>query len=166
MSTDTIMPIVIDPATGIREITTRPGGMTSGVRVFTNGRNARGRFADWDAVRVTVTAKGHWYRSGDVNDGLHNDTICRGCGHHGHFDYILDYQPCTRPATAEDVQAALSGPARKVQPGDRVWTMLDGIRVYGVVRSIYRDETGTDVADLDLDGGNAFLTDLKSVAAA
>ena len=127
MSTDTIMPIVIDPATGIREITTRPGGMTSGVRVFTNGRNARGRFADWDAVRVTVTAKGHWYRSGDVNDGLHNDTICRGCGHHGHFDYILDYQPCTRPATAEDVQAALSGPARKVQPGDRVWTMLEGI---------------------------------------
>ncbi len=145
MST-TVSPIAIDPATGIREI--KPTFPAS-TRVFTTGRNDKGRFARWDAVRVTVTKRGHWYRSGDVNDSLHNDTICRGCGHHGHFDYILDYEPCTHPATAEDVQAALSGPARKVQPGDRVRLVVSEYPdpVYGTIRSIYRDAIGTDVAD-------------------
>lgn len=163
MSTNTL---TLESGTGIREITT-PAGMTSGIRVFTNGRNDKGRFATWDAVRVTVTGRGHWYRSGDVNDSLHNDTVCRGCGHHGHGDYILDYEPCTYPATAEDVQAALVGPARRVQPGDRVRLDVSEYPgpVYGVVRSIYRDQTGTDVADLDLDDGNAFLADLESVTA-
>lgn len=165
MSTETATPIVINPATGIREIKPTFPATT---RIFTNGRNTKGQFAHWDAVRVAVTAQGHWYRSGDVADSLHNDTICRGCGHHGHFDYILDYQPCSRPATAEDVQAALSGPARHVQPGDRVRLAVSEYPdpVYGTIRSIYRDAIGTDVADIDLDNGHAFLQNLEFLTAA
>lgn len=160
MTTTTVQPIAIDPATGIREIKTTFPATT---RIFTNGRNDKGRFAGWDAVRVAVTSRGHWYRSGDVADSLHNDTICRGCGHHGHFDYILDYQPCTNPATAEDVVAALAGPARHVQPGDRVRLVVseypDPVR--GTIRSIYRDAIGTDVADIDLNNGQPFLQNLE-----
>lgn len=44
-----------DLAAGIRETPAAKGGMSSGTRVFTAGRNAKGRFAGWDAVRVTVT---------------------------------------------------------------------------------------------------------------
>lgn len=80
---------------------------SSGV-AFTAGRDARGRYAPEPLqVRVRVTARGHWYRSDDEPDELHNDRLCRGCGHHGHFDYILDYQECGRPATAADVISAL-----------------------------------------------------------
>ncbi len=96
-------PIVIDPATGIREIT--PGGIATGQH-FTTGRNAEGRFASWDAIRLTVTLRGHWYRSDDPMDGFSNDRLCRGCGHHGHFDYILDYRPCATPAGVVDVLKA------------------------------------------------------------
>jgi hypothetical protein len=93
---------------GIHEITVPNGGMLSGARVFTAGRDARGRFAGWDAVKVTVTARGHWYRSDDPRDDFHNDTVCRACRHHGHFDYILDYEPCTYTVTASDIEAALT----------------------------------------------------------
>lgn len=103
---------VIDPATGICEITRNPGGMNSGTRVFTAGRNANGQYASWDALRVTVTAKGHWYRSDDPMDEFSNDRKCRGCGHHGHFDYILDYRPCGKPATSEDIVRALKPKAK------------------------------------------------------
>jgi len=165
VSITTAAPITIDPATGIREI--KPT-LPATTRIFTNGRNAKGQFARWDATRVAVTAQGHWYRSGDVADSLHNDTICRGCGYHGHYDYILDYERCTHPATAEDVVAALSGPARHVQPGDRVRLVVSEYPdpVYGVIRSIYRDVTGTDVADIDLDNGHAFLQNLEFLTAA
>lgn len=167
MSTKTVPPLVIDPATGIREITTSPAGMTSGIRVFTNGRNAIGRYASWDAVRVAVTARGHWYRSGDVNDSLHNDIVCRGCGHHGHFDYILDYQPCTHPATAEDVVAALNGPARHVQPGDRVRLEVNPLPelVTGVVRRIYRHVGIVETADVELCSGDIFPQSLEFLIA-
>ena len=167
MSTTTIEPLVIDPATGIREIKPTLPSLGTGQR-FTSGRNVKGRFASWDAVRVTVTLRGHWYRTDDVRDGLHNDTVCRGCYHHGHFDYILDYEPCTRPATAEDVQAALSGPARHVQPGDRVRLSLPeypGL-VYGSIRSIYRGPAGTEVADIDLDNGHACLWNIELLTTA
>lgn len=168
MTISTTQPLVIDRATGIREIPTSPAGMSSGIRVFTNGRNDKGRFARWDAVRMTVTKRGHWYRSGDVNDSLHNDTVCRGCGHHGHFDYILDYQPCIRPATAEDLQAALSGPARQVQPGDRVrFTMSEyPDPVVGTIRRIYRNVIGQEVAEIDLPSGRDFLQNLEFLTAA
>jgi hypothetical protein len=165
VSITTAAPITIDPATGIRKIKpTFPGG----TQRFTTGRNAKGQYApNWDAVKVIVTLRGHWYRQDDVRDGLHNDTICRGCGHHGHFDYILDYQSCMRPATAEGVQAALSGPARQVQPGDRVRLVVSEYPdpVYGTIRSIYRDAAGTDVADIDLDNGHAFLQNLEFLTA-
>lgn len=166
MSTETAAPIVIDPATGIREIKPTFPGIGTGQR-FTNGRNAQGRFASWDAVRLIVTPRGHWYRQDDVRDGLHNDTVCRGCGGHGHFDYILDYEQCTRPATAEDVQAALSGLARHVQPGDRVRLAISEYPdpVVGTIRSIYRDAAGADVADIDLDNGQAFLQNLEFLTA-
>lgn len=98
--------LIIDQTTGIREITA--AGTGTG-QYFTNGRTGTGRFAArWEALKVTVTPKGHWYRSDDERDGFSNDTLCRGCGHHGHFDYILDYKVCTRPASAEDVVAAFS----------------------------------------------------------
>jgi hypothetical protein len=161
-------PFVIDPAAGVREILpTFPGGMADGVRVFTTGRNARGRFASFDAVRVTVTARGHWYRLGDVPDGLHNDTICRGCGHHGHFNYILDYRLCTAPATAEDVLAALSGPARHVQPGDQVRLEVSEYPdpVVGTIRRIYRNAIGSDVADVVLRGGRLFPQNIEFLTA-
>lgn len=157
-------PFVFDPAVGIREILpTFPGGMADGVRVFTTGRNARGRFASWDAVRVTVTARGHWYRLGDVPDGLHNDRVCRGCGHHGHFNYILDYRLCSAPATAADVAAALSGPARHVQPGDRVRLVVSEYPdpVVGTVQRIYRDAIGSQTADVQLRGGRVFPQGLE-----
>lgn len=60
---------------GIREITVPTGGMSSGIQVFTAGRNAKGRLAGWDALRVTVTARGHWYRGDDERDGFSNDTL-------------------------------------------------------------------------------------------
>jgi hypothetical protein len=157
-------PLVIDPATGVRELRpTFPGGMADGVRVFTTGRNARGRFASFDAIRVTVTARGHWYRLGDVPDGLHNDTVCRGCGHHGHFNYIPDYRLCTAPATAEDVVAALAGPARHVQPGDRVRLVVSEYPdpVVGTIRRIYRNAISQEVAEIDLPGGRDFLQGLE-----
>jgi len=156
--------LVIDPATGVREILpTFPGGMADGVRVFTTGRNARGRFAGWDAIRVTVTARGHWYRLGDVPDSLHNDTVCRGCGHTGHFNYILDYRLCTAPATAEDVLAALSGPARHVQPGDRVRLEVSEFPdpVVGTIQRLYRNVIGSDVADVELRGGRIFPQNIE-----
>jgi hypothetical protein len=88
-----------------------PGVATLAVcagQAFTTGRDATGRFAPtYRQLRLYVTVRGHWYRSDDPRDDFHNDTVCRGCGHHGHFDYILDYQPCTRTATAHDVVSAL-----------------------------------------------------------
>lgn len=160
--------LVIDPSTGIREILpTFPGGMADGVRVFTTGRNAQGRFASFDAVRVTVTARGHWYRLGDVPDGLHNDTVCRGCGHHGHFNYILDYRLCTAPATVEDVVAALSGPARHVQCGDRVRLTIHDVPdfVYGTVSRIYRGVDVTETADVDCGAGLTVSKTLEFLSA-
>jgi len=138
-------------------------GMADGVRVFTTGRNARGRFAGWDAIRVTVTARGHWYRLGDVPDSLHNDTVCRGCGHTGHFNYILDYRVCTAPATADDVLAALSGPARHVQPGDRVRLEVSEFPdpVVGTIQRLYRNVIGSDVADVELRGGRIFPQNIE-----
>jgi hypothetical protein len=77
-------------------------------RLFTTGRDLRGRYArPYRQLRLRVTQRGHWYRSDDPRDDFHNDTLCRGCGHHGHFDYILDYRPCTAPATVQDVTGAL-----------------------------------------------------------
>ena len=164
MPITTAAPITIDPATGVREI--KPT-LPATTRIFTNGRNAKGQFARWNAVRVAVTAQGHWYRSGDVADSLHNDTICRGCGHHGHYDYILDYERCTHPATAEDVVAALSGPARHVQPGDRVRVSVDdGGLEYGKLVGFYRDVDGVDLADVDLDSGGAYSQTIEHLAAA
>lgn len=95
----TITKLTIAPTTGICEITSQGAGAG---QYFTNGRNAKGRFATWDSVRVTVTPRGHWYRSDDTMDAFSNDRLCRGCGHHGHFDY----QPCTAPARVEDVVKA------------------------------------------------------------
>lgn len=160
--------IVIDPATRIRETkSTFPGAGAR--RCFTTGRNAKGRFANWDATRLIVTPRGHWYRQDDVRDGLHNDTICRGCGHHGHFDYILDYRPCTSPATAEDVQAALSGAARHVQPGDGV-SLDTGVLfepAFGVVRRIYRHVGNAEAADVELALGEVVTAQsLESLTAA
>lgn len=163
MSITTIAPITVDPTTGVREIKpTFPGG----TQRFTTGRDAKGRFSKWDAVKVIVTPHGHWYRQDDVRDS-NNDTTCRGCGHHGHYDYILDYEKCSRPATAEDVTVALSGPARHVQPGGRVRLTLPEYLepVCGVIRSIYLDD-GTEVADIDLDNGHALLRDMKLATAA
>lgn len=157
-------PLAFDAATRIREILpTFPGGRSDGVRVFTTDRNAQGRFATFDAVRVTVTARGHWYRLGDVPDGLHNDTVCRGCGHHGHFSYILDYRLCTAPATADDVQAALFGPARHVQPGDSVRLEVSEYPdpVVGKIRRIYRDAIGAEVAEIDFPSGRDFVQGLE-----
>jgi hypothetical protein len=77
-------------------------------RAYTAGRDAKGRFAGpVFRISVRVTERGHWYRSDDPRDGFHNDPVCRGCAHHGHFDYILDNKPCTRPATPELVAEAL-----------------------------------------------------------
>lgn len=167
MSISTVPPLVIDPAAGIREIPTVPNGMSPDIRLFTTGRDAKGRFARWDAVRVTVTKHGHWYRTGDVPN-RDNDTVCRGCGYSGHYDYILDYQRCTRPATAEDVQAALSGPARHVQPGDRVRFIMSEYPdpVVGTIRSIYRNVIGQEVAEIDLPSGRDFLQNLEFLTVA
>lgn len=156
-----VIPIAIDPATGIREFKSTFPALG---QCFYAGRNARGRYvARWDAPKVVVTGRSHWYRQDDVRDGLHNDTICRGCAHHGHFDYILDYQPCTAPATASDVVAALNGPARHVQPGDRVrFTMSEyPDPVCGTIRRIYRDVIGMDVAEIDLPSGRDFVQNLE-----
>lgn len=161
--------LAVDPATGVREILpTFPGGMADGVRVFTTGRDAKGRYASFDAVRVTVTARGHWYRLGDARDGLHNDTVCRGCGHHGHFNYILDYRLCTRPATAEDVLAALSGPARHVQPGDRVRLTIHDVPgfVYGTVARIYRGADVAETADVEYGAGQTVSKTLALLSVA
>lgn len=107
MSVTTFSPITLAVETGIREIKPASAGIGTGQR-FTAGRNAKGRFASWDAIRLTVTARGHWYRSDDPRDEFSNDTVCRGCLGHGHFDYILDYRPCGRPATEQDIKATLA----------------------------------------------------------
>ena len=102
---EAIIGAVADPRPLIRPLPV--DGDVAG-RVFTTGRDAAGRFArPVFQLRLTVTGRGHWYRSDDEPDALHNDTVCRGCGHHGHFDYILDYKPCPRPATAQDIASAL-----------------------------------------------------------
>lgn len=86
------------------------GQRNAGGRLFTAGLNAQGEPDEQHRhVLLVVTGRGHWYRSDDPMDVLHNDRLCRGCGHHGHFDYILDYQPCGRPATGQDVVSALLG---------------------------------------------------------
>lgn len=78
-------------------------------RAYTGGRDAKGRFAGpVDRISVLVTVRGHWYRSDDPRDTFHNDPVCRGCAHHGHFDYILDYRPCTAPASELAIAEALS----------------------------------------------------------
>jgi hypothetical protein len=76
----------------------------------TTGRDAQGRFSAL-AHGVVETKRGHWYRTDDARDAFHNDTVCRGCGRTGHFDYILDYLPCPKPATALQIHAALHGGA-------------------------------------------------------
>lgn len=160
--------ILFSPGGRVREILpTFPGGMADGVRVFTTGRDTRGRYASFNAVRVSVTARGHWYRLGDVPDGLHNDTVCRGCGHHGHFNYILDYRLCTAPATDEDVIAALFGRARHVQPGDRVRLEVSEYPdpVCGTIRRIFRDAIGDEVAAINLYDGNDFVQNLEFLTA-
>jgi hypothetical protein len=159
-----VVPIVIDPATGIREFKST---FPSLGQCFYASRSASGRYvARWDAPKVVVTGRGHWYRQDDVRDGLHNDTICRGCGHHGHFDYILDYKSCAAPATAQDVVAALSGPARHVQPGDRVRVSVDdGGREYGKLLGFYRVD-GVELADVDLDSGRAYSQTIEHLTAA
>jgi hypothetical protein len=63
----------------------------------------------YKSIAVQITPRGHWYRTDDERDGFTNDTLCRGCGHHGHFDYILDYVRCPKPATAQDITCALLG---------------------------------------------------------
>ncbi|MFC9431902.1 hypothetical protein [Streptomyces sp. NPDC056987] len=80
---------------------------------YTARRDAEGFPADSviDQVFVTVTKRGHWYRSDDVRNG-NNDSVCRGCPAAGHFDYILNGQGfCPRPATADDIRAALCVPS-------------------------------------------------------
>ena len=72
---------------------------------YTAGRDTAGRWSRLP-VTVTVTVEGHWYRSDDPRN-QHNDLVCRGCGHTGHFTYILDYQPCTTPAGRHDIACAL-----------------------------------------------------------
>jgi hypothetical protein len=82
-------------------------------RSFTAHRDSAGRFASsWRRVHARVTERGHWYRSDDEKDAFSNDTVCRGCGRTGHFDYILDYRPCTAPASAADVLNLLGKGAR------------------------------------------------------
>jgi hypothetical protein len=145
--------LTIDPATGIREITAQ--GASAG-QYFTNGRNAVGRFATWDATCVTVTARGHWYRSDDPMDGFSNDRLCRGCGHHGHFDYILDYEPCPRPATARNVVMAFKRTGIRV--GDRVSLAVSSEPddVVGTVKRLYNNVIDVSVADVELPGGEIF----------
>ncbi len=142
-----------DPAAGVRETPTRYGGS-----YYTNGRGSDGRYAGV-AGRVTlvVTARGHWYRLDDVRDGLHNDNVCRGCGYTGHFDYILDHEPCRRPATATDVVVAFKSGARAFQPGDQVRgykTELGGHFRATVTRVYFEDVLSvTEVCDLALASG-------------
>jgi len=158
--------LVIDPATGVREIKpTFPGD----TRRFTTGRNAKGQYApNWDAVKVAVTPRGHWYRQDDVRDGLHNDTVCRGCGHHGHFDYILDYEPCTAPATTGDVVAALAGSARHVQRGDRVRLTIHDVPgfVYGTVGRIFRGANVAETAEVKCGTGQTVSKTLEFLTSA
>lgn len=118
---------------------------------------------DDSPARVVVTFGGHWYRSGDVRFGEHHEIVCRGCGHRAYFDHRLDEQSCTGPATLEDVVAALNGPARNVQPGNRVrFTMSEyPDPVCGTIRRIYRDAIGTEVAEIGLPGGKDFLQSLE-----
>lgn len=78
-----------------------PLALDLGGSLFAAGRSG------FDQIGVRVTGRGHWYRTDDERDGRHNDTVCRGCGHHGHFDYILDYRPCAHPASHQDVASAL-----------------------------------------------------------
>jgi len=113
--------------------------------------DADGRSTDLtlDQGTVRVTRRGHWYRLDDVRDGLHNDSICRGCGHHGHFDYILDYQDCSSPVTRAAATAALTGPARAFQPGDEVRGHLAALggRFTATVTRLYLHD-GAEVADV------------------
>jgi hypothetical protein len=154
MSTATNVEVLIFASdTGICEA--YPASALGAGQTFTNGRDARRRFAgDLDRVTVRVTGRGHWYRRDDVHDGLHNDIICRGCGQHGHYDYILDYTPCANPATVEDVIATFNGPARAFQPGDQVrGHQADlGGHFTATVARIYRED-GTEVADIEPPNG-------------
>jgi hypothetical protein len=101
-------PMLDVAAPGIHEIFTVNSSESTAGRVFTTGRDAKGRFASsYRHVRLYITPRGHWYRGDDAPDDFHNDILCRGCGHHGHFPYILDYKPCSKPATSADVIAAL-----------------------------------------------------------
>ncbi len=132
------------------------GAYAAGYAV-THGRDALGRFAsNINQVRVRVTRRGHWYRTDDVNDGLNNDTVCRGCGHHGHFPYILDYEACSSPATAAGVAAALSGPARAFQAGDEVHGYLVALRGHftATVKRLYMKDNA-EVADVETRDGTA-----------
>lgn len=131
---------------------------------ITAERDGRHRFAnDFNQVKVRITGRGHWYRTDDVNDGLHNDIICRGCGHHGHFPYILDYEACSSPATAVDAVAALAGAARAFQAGDQVrgYRVALGGHFTATVTRLYQED-GIEVADAVLrDGTTATRLDPK-----
>lgn len=110
-----VVPSAVAAGVRLTQPLVRPVPMPQGTagRQYTAGLNAQGVPDEgYRQVRLTVTGRGHWYRSDDPRDDFHNDTVCRGCGHHGHFDYILDYQRCTRPASQQDIAAALLGHLR------------------------------------------------------
>lgn len=85
-----------------------------GARMYTDRRDIAGRFADmWNARIVIVTARGHYYRSGDPRNER-NDLTCRACGASGHFEYIIDRSPCTAPAVPADILRALGTDATPI----------------------------------------------------
>lgn len=81
-----------------------------GGRVFTAGLNAQG-VPDHAhrQVRLTVTERGHWYRSDDPADDpmFGPGPMCRGCYGVNSFG-----APCPRPASHQDVATALLGQSR------------------------------------------------------
>lgn len=84
---------------------------SNGGRFYTTEKIGPAESAEtWDLVKLIVTPGGHWYRSDDPRDELHNDTVCRGCQHFGHFDYILDRLRCPNWPRDTDIAAALAEP--------------------------------------------------------
>lgn len=102
------------PTVTVDRITVMGSGWT-----YSAARTATGKPAEspLDQVFLTVTARGHWYRSDDDRDSR-EDRVCRGlgCGRSGHFDYQLDRKACPAPATDTDIRQALSLPAEAVIP--------------------------------------------------
>ncbi|WP_046500036.1 hypothetical protein [Streptomyces odonnellii] len=119
------MPVTAMEAAERPVVMERIDGTRGGVDAwYTARRDAAGLRTDAviDQITVTVTKRGHWFRSDDVRNG-NNDRVCRGCDADGHFAYILDYGPCTAPATIDRIRAVLSVPGT-AEAAPRAATLL------------------------------------------